>query len=190
MARPRQISDEQILSATRERVLAQGPNVSLEVVAEDLGVTVPAILKRFGSRRALMLAALTPPEPEWIAFLNQGPRQAPLEELLQEMFLKILAFNTDAIPCVIALRESGIATKEFLGRDPTRGHRALVGWLKRASALRLITATELEGIAFAIFGALMGRAFTAHLVNAPLSERDRQSYAQDLSRVFTRALTP
>ncbi len=189
MARPRQISDEQILSATRERVLAQGPNVSLEVVAEDLKVTVPAILKRFGSRRALMLAALTPPEPEWIAFLNQGPRPAPLEELLQEMFLNILAFNTHAIPCVIALRESGIAPKEFL-RDPTRGHRALVGWLKRASELRLVTATELEGIAFAIFGALMGRAFTAHLINAPLSERDRQTYAQDLARVFTRALTP
>lgn len=190
MARPRQITDEQILATTRRRVLEQGPSVSLDAVAAELGVTGPAILKRFGSRKALMLAALTPPEPEWVAHLLRGPGEAPLETQLRELFLKISAFNTAAVPCISALRESGIAPKEMLGRDPHRGHRALLSWLEKAKARGLVTADELEPIAFAIFGALMGRAFTAHLLGVPFSETERANYAHDLARVFHRALTP
>jgi len=190
VGRPRQISDEQILSVTRKRVLEQGPNVSLDVVASDLEVTVPAILKRFGSRRALMLAALRPPEPEWIDHLLKGPSDAPLVEQLQEIFLMISSFNVTAIPCVTALRESGIPPQEvFAGRDPGRGRKAMLSWLKKAQEQGLVNATELEAISFAMIGTLMGRAFHAHLTNAPLSERERKQYAIDVARVFARALS-
>ena len=39
MPRPRQVTDEAILAATRDCVLERGPHVSLDVVAERLGVT-------------------------------------------------------------------------------------------------------------------------------------------------------
>ena len=93
MGRPRQISDEQILTAMRSCVLARGPNVALEVVAKELAVSVPALLKRFGNRQKLMLAALRPPdEPEWIAEVARGPGEGPLERQLLEMFERIFAF--------------------------------------------------------------------------------------------------
>ena len=68
MARPRLITDEQILTTMRSCVLEHGAQVSLDVVAQQLGVTSPALLKRFGSLEALMLEALRPPEdPAFIA---------------------------------------------------------------------------------------------------------------------------
>ena len=63
MGRPRQITDEQILDTTRTCVLEHGAQVSLDVVAERLGVTAPALLKRFGCRQELMVNALRPPAP-------------------------------------------------------------------------------------------------------------------------------
>ena len=67
MARPRTITDEQILGTMRASVLEHGPAVSLDFVAEKLGVTGPALLKRFGSRQKLMIEALKPPEvPTWV----------------------------------------------------------------------------------------------------------------------------
>ena len=62
MARPRLITDEQILQTMRASVLEHGPAVSLDLVAEKLKVTGPALLKRFGTRQALMIEALKPPE--------------------------------------------------------------------------------------------------------------------------------
>ena len=79
MARPRQVTDEDILRAARDCALDHGPGVSMELVAERLGVTPPALLKRFGSRKALLLAALRPPdELPWMRALEAGPDGRPL----------------------------------------------------------------------------------------------------------------
>jgi len=55
MARPRLITDEQILTTMRSCVLELGSHVSLDLVADKLGVTAPALLKRFGNRQELLL---------------------------------------------------------------------------------------------------------------------------------------
>jgi AcrR family transcriptional regulator len=190
MGRPRQVSDEQILSATRDRVFAEGPSVSLEVVAEELGVSVPALLKRFGSRRALMLAALRPPAPEWVDVVKRGPGEGSLELQLSEMFQLISDFFSKAIPCMTALRESGISMREVYTERPTRGLDAVARWLRLARDQGLVTATELETAAFAIVGALQARVFFAHLMKAPISPRAQREYITELASFFARALTP
>ena len=104
MARPRQITDEEILRTARECTLERGPQVSLDVVAERLGVTPPALLKRFGSRRALLLAALRPSDnPEWIQELSAGPDDRPLAAQLEEMLGRILDLMVREVPCLVAL---------------------------------------------------------------------------------------
>ena len=45
MARPRTITDEQILGTMRSSVLEHGPAVSLDLVAEKLGVTKPSVVR-------------------------------------------------------------------------------------------------------------------------------------------------
>ncbi|HIK90782.1 MAG TPA: TetR/AcrR family transcriptional regulator, partial [Planctomycetes bacterium] len=60
MARPRTISDDQILQTARECFLQHGPSVATDVIADQLGVSPQALFKRFHSKQDLMLAAIAP----------------------------------------------------------------------------------------------------------------------------------
>jgi AcrR family transcriptional regulator len=194
MARPRLITDEQILTTMRACVLERGAMVSLDVVAERLGVTSPALLKRFGNRQELMLKALLPPEsPTWMAEFDRGPDERPLEEQLAEHFDRIWAFFEDVIPCVSALRESGVPhEKLFEGKRnaPVHSIRAVSRWLDKARDAGLIDTEACESVATAIIGALQTRAFTAHVAKVQYSTRSNREYLGDLVQLFTRALSP
>lgn len=191
MGRPRQISDEQILSAMREAVTAKGSRVPLEAVADALKVSVPALLKRFGSREALMVAALRPPDPpEWVEALSRGPDQGPLEGQLTQLFTRLCNFMTQAMPCVIALRESGIPVDRWLQpRAKQREIEAVQCWLSLAKKKGLVLADELEASAMAMLGAVQSRAFLAHLLRKGFPEKEQRAYVRDLARIFTRALS-
>jgi len=193
MPRPRLVSDEQICHAMRQAVLTHGPAVSLDVVAQELGVTGPALLKRFGTRENLLLAALLPPpEPDWVRFVREGPSSAPLHEQLLEIFTRISAFMKEVVPCLTALRESGIPhTRAFRDREPPlRGLESLKGWLVAARERGLVTATELDTTALAIMGALQARAFFQHVLQADVPPASQQDYLQELTDLFTRTLAP
>jgi AcrR family transcriptional regulator len=56
--RPRQATDEEILRATFRAIARLGPSrLTLADVAQEAGVSAPALVQRFGSKRALLLAA-------------------------------------------------------------------------------------------------------------------------------------
>lgn len=190
MARPRRISDEQILSATRRCVVAHGARVSLDVIAAELGVTSPALLKRFGTREAVLLNALRPAShAAWIDLLVEGPTVEPLEAQLRRLFAQMYDFLKEAIPCMSALRESGIDLERFGKPEvPVKGIKALQAWLAAASERGMISACETEPAAYAILGALQSRAFIAHITQRPETVRSERKYIEDLARFFTRAL--
>jgi AcrR family transcriptional regulator len=194
MARPRLISDEQILATMRSCVFEHGPQVSLDVVAGRLNVTPPALLKRFGSRRELMVQALRPPEnPAVLARLADGPDERALSEQLAEVLGGWLDFISEVMPCVVALRESGIPHDEVFDvrRDsPVRFIRALHAWLEKAAAKGLVEPHGLETAATAMLGAVQTRVFTAHVMKQVLTARARREFLNDLTQFFTRALTP
>ncbi|MEV6848784.1 TetR family transcriptional regulator [Actinoplanes sp. NPDC051411] len=57
MARPRTVTDEAILAAAARAVAATGPaDVTLAHVGAGAGLTAAALLRRFGSKRGLLLA--------------------------------------------------------------------------------------------------------------------------------------
>lgn len=194
MARPRLISDEQILATMRETVLEHGPHVSLDAVAAKLHVTGPALLKRFGSRRALMIQALRPPEsPELLSLLARAPDARPLDQQLDEVLGALWDFITEVLPCIAALRESGIPHDEVFDvkRDsPARFIKLLHRWLEQARDRGLVEGEGLEAAATAMLGAVQTRVFTAHVAKQPLTSRHRREYLKDLTQFFTRALTP
>lgn len=194
MARPRLITDEQILTTMRACVLERGAQVSLDVVAEQLGVTSPALLKRFGNRQELMLKALLPPEsPAWMAEFDRGPDERPVEQQLSEHFARMWTFFENVIPCVSALRESGVPhEKLFEGKRnaPVHSIRAIARWLEKARDAGLIDAEAPESVATAMLGALQTRAFTAHVTKLHYSTRSNREYLDDIVQLFTRALAP
>ncbi|MFB9431700.1 TetR/AcrR family transcriptional regulator [Streptoalloteichus tenebrarius] len=56
MARPRKISDEQLLAAAARVVNRVGPGFTLAQVAEEAGVVAATLVQRFGSKRGLLTA--------------------------------------------------------------------------------------------------------------------------------------
>lgn len=194
MARPRLITDAQILSTMRTCVLEHGAGVSLDVVAHKLGVTSPALLKRFGNREGLMVAALKPPEnPAWVARLAGGPDERPLEAQLADLVQSLWDFFNETIPCIAALRESGIPHERIFGgkRHAAVGAiKALAAWVSQAHARGLVEAAAPEAVASAILGSLQIRVFTAHVTKTHLTARSNREYLDDLVDLFTRALAP
>ncbi len=193
MARPRQISDEQILGTTRACVLEHGWAVSLDTVAEKLGVTGPALLKRFGSRQELMLRSLMPaPVPAWAGALEAGPTGASLAAQLEQVFGLVAEEFQRLLPCISALRESGIPLEKVHGRapSPAAGVAALVRWLERARARGLVAGDELETAATAMLGAVQTNIMMAHFYKRGWSSRSQREYMKELAQLFTRALSP
>lgn len=195
MARPRLITDEQILRTMRSSVLEHGPAVSLDRVAEQLNVTSPALIKRFGSRQALMIAALKPPDQNaWSRRLAQAPDDRPLQLQLEEVINSFSEAFSEAMPCLFALRESGIPMSEVFPSSEVpplvRALRAATRWLTQLSERGLADGSAIETAATALVGAITTRAMTAHLTRTPWSTRAQREYGKQLAQLFTRALSP
>jgi AcrR family transcriptional regulator len=194
MARPRRVSDEEILVAVRRAVTDEGPHVSLDVGAERLGVTSPALFRRFRSRNDLMIAALRPEEkPPFIDFLDAGPDDRPIEAQLVEVLTRIGSFLAETLPCVSALRESGIRFEEihesWQEPPPLRTARALAGWIERAQARGLVEVEDAQLAATTVLGALQAPIFFRHLARES-GPWDAEAFARALTQLLLEGLSP
>ena len=195
MTRPRQVTSEAILDAARTCAVERGPNVSLEVIAERLGVTPPALLKRFGSREAMMIAALRTAEvPSWVENLGSGPGDEPLEEQLAALFTGILDYFSSEAARMSALCESRIPFHRIYDGErpppPVQHTWALAGWLDRARARGLVDREDFEMVAIGMLGALHARAFLKHFFGRSFWRGSRGDYVKGLANLYARALAP
>ncbi len=195
MARPRLISDAQILDATRTAVAESGPGVSLDVVAGKLGVSQPALLKRFGSRQKLMVAALRPPaEPPYAAKLRAGPDDRPLREQLAEVIGWLFAYFEENAPLIAALRESGIPMCDvFPPSDgeppPLRIKRGVSEWLRRARTKGLLAADcDVDTVALCIVSTVSASSHMRHLFRHLAMNKPDRAFLKSVTDFFDRAL--
>ncbi len=195
MARPRLISDEEILGQVRRSVLELGSRVSLDVVAEQLGVTAPALFKRFGSRNALLLAALRPTRPAFLDVLEPGPDGRPLAEQLVDLFEMMGGWFAEATPAVMALHESGVPMCDVHGAFeealPVAIVRAMTRWLRRAEQAGVVRVPDAEATAMAMMGALQSRTIINHFLRRQAAAtRDLRRDAQRLAALFIEGIRP
>lgn len=170
MARPRQVTDAEILSTARDCFLQYGASVSVETIAERLGISQPALFRRFGTKQQLLVQALAPPEvPPWIELLADGPDQRPFCDQLIELAEHIALFFDRMVPAMSVLRCSGIEPETLLQRyavpPPLRAKHAVTEWLQRARDAGLIRRCAPEVAARALLGALQARSFYAHVLD-------------------------
>lgn len=190
MARPRQVSDAEIITHARDCFLEKGPGVSTTVIAERVGLSQAALFKRFGTKRQLLEAALLPPEhPPFMEILARGPTEAPLVEQLVEIGVPIAAFFTKTIPCVTTLMAAGIRKEELFAKfeipPPIRTHLATVAWFQQALAAGLLKSHVCPvDAATAFLGTLHVRAFMQH-VGAPGINDDLESYVRSVATTFS-----
>ncbi len=195
MARTKTIPDSEVLEEARRCFLAHGPGVSTEVIAESLEISQPAIFKRFGTKKALMLAALLPPAiPAWVHTLEDGPDDRPIVEQLREVIRQSAAFFAEAVPAMSVIRSSGISREELLASfkvaPPIVAKQTLIGWLLRSAERGLIRPVDSEAAATMMLGALQFRAFMVQITGYAPSRSSDEEYVDHLADLLVRGLAP
>lgn len=196
MARPQQIADDQLLQVAREAFLEHGPNVSTTLIADRAGVSQATLFKRFGNKTSLMLAALMPSgRPPFLAVLQAGPTDAPLEIQLTALLQEMLRFFHQMVPSMATLRASEVDVHDVMRRfdvpPPLAAQQAWAGWLSRCVARGLVRPCEVGTVATAILGAAQTRAFLQHLVGSPLGGAvDDAAYVAGLVDLLVSGLAP
>lgn len=177
----------------RQAVLEQGPQVSLDVVAERLGVTAPALFRRFGNRSEILLQALLPEErPAFLAHLDAGPDGRPINDQITDLCARIASWFQAVLPCISALRESGLACDQ---RDTNRvpppllALQALTGWVERARAAGLLVTENAEDAAMAVLGAIQAPIFIRHIAKRT-EPWDAVAYGRRMATIFLHGLLP
>lgn len=169
MGRPRAVSDDEILAAARRCFLEHGAGVSAGTIASELGVSHTTLFNRYGSKEALMIAALGPPEDlPWVAELERGPDARPIRTQLAAHAQAMAAFFEQLQAGLAVLHAAGIGRKQAWGRrkgppPPLQAHRALVGWLRRAQEQERLGPCDVDLLASTVIGALNGWALNARL---------------------------
>jgi len=192
MARPRQVSDAEILDAARTCFLEQGPGVSTTVIAKRLGLSQAALFKRFKTKKDLLIAALLPMEmPPFIARLEKGPTPDPIEDQLREIALEISEFFREIVPCVSTLHASGLDKDDLFGHyeipPPIRTQMAMVSFFTEAVEQGRIRKVPPIETATSFLGTLHVRAFMRH-VGSPFIADDPTEYVANVVDLFVHGI--
>lgn len=195
MARPRNVSDEEILAAARSCFLAHGPAVPTTRIADEVGVSQAVLFKRFGTKEELMVRALAPPAvPDWLAMVDAGPDDRPVREQLMEIGATVGSFLRDLTPCVSILRASGVDLHAVFARyevpPPVLGHKALSAWFARAMEAGLLRRSDPDAAAFMLLGSFQVRVFMQHVVGYAPVPSDGEVYAASVVEVLWKGLCP
>lgn len=166
-----------------------------QLVADALGLSPPALLKRFGTKEALMVRALAPPaDLPWVERLFRGPDDRPLPEQLLEIAKGAMALFGDSTGAMLTLRASGIDLQALLEHDhptsPVRVRAALVAFFAEARAAGRLRPCEPDRLATAFIGALQARALESHLFGVPLEAAEQQAHAAAIVDLLWRGARP
>ena len=162
MARPRTVTDQDIIEGARRCFMEHGPSVSLTAIGETIGVSAAAIIQRMGSKEELIRASLISKEwdPPWLIELKQGPEEGPMKPQLSRLLRSAFAMLTDFLPSIVALRLSGF---DLVGANepgpPELFRMALADWIRRASERGGFRVASPEAASQLLVGAIQSHAF-------------------------------
>jgi AcrR family transcriptional regulator len=183
VARPREVSDAQIIKAARKVFLEQGTQVPVTAVARELGVSSATLFLRMGSKRKLIIAALWPPDPSVLDRLRNGfDRAAPIEQQLRQILYDVAVYAEAEIPATFTLYAAGLRAEpgdDFSDVAPLQLRRALSRWLEQAVRCGAI-GCEPRVIADLAIGALEARAMHAFLATRQPSARATRTFIRGM----------
>jgi AcrR family transcriptional regulator len=184
MARPRQVTDEQILDAARAVFVERGPGVPVAQVARRLGVTQAALFQRLGSKEQLLAAAFAAAAPPALRTFALGPAAGrPVTEQLVELLAGLAGFFARVLPGLVVLRAAGLPTHRTRRGQlppPLAIRAALAGWLRRARP----ELPDPEAVSEALLGALEARAFNRHVGGASFAPGEEPVFIERLVRAL------
>lgn len=121
MARPRKITNEQILDAARTTFFEKGPEATTAEIATQAGVSEGTIFRRFATKQELFLAALGQDKlPEIFSKIEDFKNPIDLDEVLVQLASETVDFFLKVIPKTSLLMSSALAK----GCKPVRSSKA------------------------------------------------------------------
>ena len=182
MGRPREITDEEILTRARECFLEAGPTLSAAAVARKLGISEGTLFNRFSTKEQLLRRALGVPEPRWIELLVDNPPN--LYAQLVSVAHSLLVFFQEAMPAMNLLRAAGLRPDETdvetSEPPPKRLHRELSRWLEREQERGRLADRSPTVRAQALIGSLHAHAMMRHIWGKTMVELDDETYVRHL----------
>jgi AcrR family transcriptional regulator len=138
MARPRKITDEEILNAAKQVFLEKGVEASTLEIAELAGISEGSIFKRFSTKRALFLAAMSlSANPPWAKLLSQQEPTAETKQQLIQVCIQMIEGYQEILPRVMMVASQGqmpFPPPGGLLPPPIRDRQLLETFLLRAIA--------------------------------------------------------
>jgi len=191
MARPQQVTDEQIYEATRACFLQHGPAAPVSRIATALGVSTAALYQRVGSKEELLRRAFDPGPLKVGEMLASGPKQgAAINVQLAAILDEAIGLLRRVIPGVLVLRATGVALHppQASGGDPPTIllRKGLAAWLKRAA--RHLTAREARDLAELLLAAIEARCFNEQLGGSAYIEGTDAQFRDRLIRLAARLI--
>lgn len=182
MARPRTVADTEALARARATILEHGPGVSLARLSAAVGLSPPALVKRFGSKEQLLFRALLPAEPpRWSEVLQAPPGPDP-QGVLVEVLVELCETFVDVGPALAALRMSPVEVdRVFPPGEPGPSLRVradLARWLTRAGVRG-----DVEALADAAVGAAEARGLLTWVAPQLVDGEATVDWATRLARV-------
>lgn len=183
MARPRSVTDEEILEAARRCVLDHGPGVSLARISREVGLSSPAILQRFGTKDALVFRALLPRHPPATTRLLALPPPADIDvdAVLVDLLAAIAEEFRQVGPALAALRMAPHAVPAVFPPDkagPSVGARLrLARWLAAVERDSELPTADEQRLADVLLGAAEARGFLAWVGPQMVSDASDRDWA-------------
>ena len=195
MARPKEVSDSEILTVARRRLLRCGTGIPISAIAEELGVSHATIFNRFGSKEELLIAALGPTQrPPWIATLADGPDERPFRTQLEEIAAEVSSYFSGLAEGLTLLHGAGVPKERvFDGCGSTHASQAieeLQGWFRRARDRGLIGPCNVPALTATMLGALRSWSFNAAMLNEDTSGEAADSYISMLIDLLWNGIAP
>ena len=175
--RPQTVSTEEILKVAREVFLERGTSVSVQVIADRVGISQPALFKRFGNKEKLLQSAFkNSPTPEWLKMVEAGVTDEPIEDQLFRITRALVDFFEMLHPIIRMMKSSGISHFDMLktGKEPVpnKSIRLLSNWFEECNSKGLIPKTDYRMAASALIGIIHIEVFSSFLKNKNSSKLD------------------
>lgn len=194
MARPKQMTDEELLKIALECFLEHGSEASAQVIADKAGLSQPALFKRFGTKEELFLRALTPPERlPIIDWLEASPTPGPFRPQLVQLLVKVTEMLNWVLPRVQLLQASRIPRKTVMSRyktpPPVRLLRSITGFFERAQQQgQLPSDVNPQYVAQWVFSMMMGRTYLSETMPQEIDSKDNTAFIESIIDLMYRGI--
>ena len=167
MARPRTITDQQILDAARAVFAREGAGAATALVAREAGVSEGTIFRRFATKEHLFRRAMCGGSGLSVA-LGERVGQGEVREQLAALALDLIEHLRRALPRMMALANGLPSRPQELWREepdaaPVMTLKAVTNYLDAEMRLGRLAAADPEVVARALLGSAHNYAFFEHM---------------------------